>query len=150
MTNGNPIKIALQASTGTLGSFMQDWLKFPTGDGTWATCKAEIKGRFGEVVDDSHAQKLLSQFKQGRANVQVYSTRLLELAQDAWTPQELKLLAIQKILTNHFIDGLTDKHLSYEVLKAMQHKPKLFRTAVDKAVESQNLKIRHSLRKHPV
>ena len=76
-TGGSPVKIALNSASGVLCTFMTDWDKtHPNDDGCWDLCKKEIKGRFGAVVDQTHAQRLLYHYEQGRQNIQVYATRL--------------------------------------------------------------------------
>lgn len=133
--------IAYQASKGPVSDFLKRYLD-QHADHNWGQIKAELKGRFGEVVDSQYALLLLRKVKQTPSEtVQVYAERLLAIGEDAFDGQDQG--AVQRQLVGYFIDGLFLDSLK---LKVMRENPDNFHAAVNIATREQNLRKRFQLR----
>lgn len=133
--------IAYQASRGPVSDFIKRYME-NHGDHTWVQIKAELKLRFGEVVDAQHARLLLRRVRQKPfETVQVYAERMLNLGEDAF--EGLDQRAVQAELIGYFVDGLRENPLK---LKIMRENPADFQAAVAVATREQNLYKRFQLR----
>ena len=117
-------------------------IDFP--DESWGDFKKELTARFGEIIDVQHACTLLRQIRQKPdENVQLFSERLLALAEDAYGDQEGGIQRYGREIIGIFIDGLTHDYIR---LKLMRENPTNFPTAVRSALAEQNLRKRFTLR----
>lgn len=133
--------IAYQSSKGPVSDFLKRFLE-QNDTANWDRIKAELRGRFGEVVDCQYALLLLRKVKQGQSEpVQVYAERLLALAEDAFEGQPQD--AAQRQLVGYFIDGLCSDNLKLKVMRANSD---TFADAVTVATREQNLQKRFVLR----
>ena len=131
--------IAYQASTGPVSDFLKRYLAANQAD-TWF--KAELRHRFGEVVDCQHALLLLRRVKQKSGeSIQVFAERLLALGEEAFEGQGQN--AVQTQLIGYFIDGLYQDSMKMKVMRA---NPQTFNDAVRVATNEQNLRKRFQLR----
>ncbi len=140
LSNTAPLDMAYMASKDHVSTFLGKYKEVNKG---WTACKEELKAWFGQVVDKHHAQQLLTRCRQGRLNVQMYSQKLEELAQDVWSQSELQSTVAQRQLLNIFIEGLTNPAIRK---KLMRSRAASFHEAVKLATEEQNLEIRFNLR----
>ena len=133
--------VAYQSSKGPVSDFLKRHLDNNAVQ-NWDQIKAELKSRFGEVVDSQHALLLLRKVKQKpQETIQVYAERLLNLGEDAFEGQDNN--AMQRQLVGYFIDGL---HHDYMKMKVMRENPNTFNDAITAATREQNLRKRFQLR----
>lgn len=72
--------------------------------------------RFGKITDSQHALTILRSVKQKPGeNIQQYAERLMSLSEVAYNGANNA--AIEKQLTEIFIDGLKDDHLKLKLLR---------------------------------
>jgi len=105
-----------------------------------------LKRRFAEITDSQQAMAMLRKTKQRETeSVQIYSERLLQVAEDAY-PQtdEANSEVIQQQLVNAFGYGLCFDYLKMKVLR---EDPKTSEDAVQVTMKEQNLRKRFQLRK---
>ena len=81
--------MALKTAKGSVSTFLQRYLRTnPTA--TWEVVKKELKSRFAEITDSSHAFDMLKKLKQEKnERVQVYGERLLALAEETYKGTDL-------------------------------------------------------------
>ena len=133
--------VAYQSSSGPVSDYLKRHLE-ANARHTWEEVKAELKTRFGEVVDSQHALLLLRRVRQKSSEpIQVYAERLLALGEDAFEGQGDA--AIQRQLVGYFIDGLSQDYMK---MKVMRENPDTFNDAVRVATSEQNLRKRFQLR----
>ena len=117
---------------------------------SWKKIKDHMTKRFAEITDPQQAMAVLRKVRQkSDESVQMYSERLLRVAEDAYPPNtqetdEARKL-VQKQLVDIFCDGLFHDYLRMKVLRA---DPSTFSEAVDIAMKEQNLRKRFNLRSH--
>ena len=117
---------------------------------SWKDLKKLMTKRFGEITDESEAMAVLRRIRQGPSeSVQMYSERLLRVAEDAY-PQSCQVdkyscELVQKQLLDIFCDGLFYDYLRMKVMRANS---KTFAEGVDVAIQEQNLRKRFNLRSH--
>ena len=138
-TNDRKIMFAFQRAEGVVSDFIQRFLDAePLGSRhrTWETLKGQLATRFAEVTDPQYALTLLRRVKQERnESVPVYGERMLALAQDAFTANDLAQLAIQRQLIALFVDGLLYDNLK---LKMIREDPNTFEDALLAATREQS------------
>lgn len=142
--SGEKLKLlAYETSIDGASDFMQRFFE-ANPEATWERVKTELKLRFAEIQDPQYAFSLLRNIKQKEGeNVQIYATRLLELAEDAYVFRQDDLPMIEKQLIGYFTDGLAYGYLR---MKIMRDNPATFQDAVNIASNEQNLRIRFNLR----
>ena len=141
--------IAYQTSTGSVCDFIKRYLEtLGTEDDTpsWEDLKKLLKNRFAEITDAQQAMALLRKTKQkDTESVQIYSERLLQVAEDAYPDiQEDNKALVQRQLVDAFVDGLAFEYLK---MKVMREDPKTLEDAISVAMKEQNLRKRFNLRK---
>ncbi|XP_060575694.1 uncharacterized protein LOC132733112 [Ruditapes philippinarum] len=135
--------IAYQSCRGPVSDFIHRYLTAHPNN-TWAQLRTELTNRFSEISDPQHALRLLRDIKQGRhESVQIYSERLLTLAEDAFAGQQGGLAAVERHLISYFVDGLFYEYLQY---KCLRDSPQTLQAAITSAVNEQNIRKRFSLR----
>ena len=136
--------ITLQTSQGPVADFIARWINdHPTQP--WATLKAELQSRFGDIKDRSMAFSLLRRVQQERGeSVQIYAERRLAIAEDAFQGQDQADLAvIERQLVGFITDGLAFDYLK---MKVVRENPDRLQAAVHIAMTEQNLRRKFSLR----
>lgn len=137
------IMVAFQTSKGPVSGYVERFT-VAQPDSTFDELKRELARRFAEISDAQHALSLLRQVKQKPGeNIQVYAERLLILAENAYPGPGNP--AVERQLTEIFIDGLRDDHLK---LKLMRDRPATLQGAITAATTEQNLRKRVSMT-HP-
>ena len=139
------------ACSGLVGDFVQRYIEECQTDKvppSWSDLKTLMTKRFSEVQDSQYAMALLRRIRQGpNETVQLYSERLLRVAEDAYPlsdqDHESSKVLVQKQLIDIFCDGLFHDFLRYKVLR---EDPKTFAAAVEIAMKEQNLRKRFNLR----
>lgn len=136
-------QLAFSTSTGYVSDSIQRRLKkFP--DETWDSLKGELNARFGMVSDAHFAGTMLRKLRQKYdENIQVFSERLLSLAEETYGDLPGGIEAHERELLGIFIDGIRSNSIR---LKLMRENPDCFATAVKSATKEQNLRLRFSLR----
>ena len=128
-------KLAYQTATGPLSNYIESFMS-SLPDASWGDLKTQIKTRFGEIVDKSHALKLLRKIKQKpHEGIQSYAERIAELARDAFPEADLNQPAYSDQLIEIFTDGLTSNIV---VKKVIRSKPATISDAVDTAQREYN------------
>jgi hypothetical protein len=129
--------IAYQTSKGAVSGFIQRYLTSYPGN-TFAQLRQELASRFGEISDAQHALTLLRSVKQKSGeNIQLFAERLFLLADEAY--HGANNAAIERQMTEIFIDGLKDEHLK---LKLLRERPDTLNAAITSATLEQNLRKR--------
>ena len=142
-------RIALMTCTGTVGDFVKrylDEIESKGGTPDWPHLKRLMKKRYGEITDNQRAMTELRKIKQmSEESVQLYSERLLRLAEDAYSApfDEREFKLVQKQLVDIFCDGLCHDYLR---MKVMRCDPQIYEEAVEIAMKEQNLRTRFNLR----
>ena len=103
-----------------------------------------------EITDESEAIAVLRRIRQGPdESVQMYSERLLRVAEDAYPPScqadKSGYDLVQRQLLDIFCDGLFHDYLRMKVMRANS---KTFEEAVEIAMQEQNLRKRFNLRSY--
>ena len=75
--------------------------------------------------------------------MQLFSERLLELAEDAWPDQSLTTSTVERQLIEIFVDGISENSIARKIIR---EGPANLQTAVRVAVNEQNLNTRFALR----
>ena len=133
--------VADQSSHGPVNDFLKRYLS-ANRNHSWDQIKQELKIRFGEVIDSQHALLMLRRIKQSKGeSIQVYTERLLTLAEDAFKGQDDAL--VQCRLIGYFIDRLL---FDFMKMKVMRDNPSTFNDAVKSATGEQNLRKRFTHR----
>ena len=142
-------RIVLMTCTGTVGDFVKRYLDETESSGStpdWPHLKKLMQKRYAEITDNQQAMTLLREIKQTPVeSVQLYSERLLKLAEDAYpTPfDERENKLVQKQLVDIFCDGLCHDYLRMKVMRSDPHN---YEEAVEIATKEQNLRKRFHLR----
>ena len=140
--------IAYQTSSGSVSDFIKRYIDSVEniGDLSWEDLKKLLRQRFAGITDSQQAMDLLRKTRQGdNESVQIYSERLLQVAEDAYpNAQEADKAIVQQQLVNAFCDGLAFDYLK---MKVMREDPKTLEDAVRVAMREQNLRKRFNLRK---
>ena len=130
--------VAYQASKGPVSDFLKRYMDAHQDHG-WDRIKGELRIRFGEIINRQHALLLLRKVKQKVGeSVQVYSERLIELAEDANDGNNM-----EATLIGYFIDGLLHDYLK---MKVMRDNPQTLNAAIEVATAEQNIRKRFNLR----
>lgn len=140
--------IAFQTSAGSVGDFIKRYIESMEEEGvlSWDDLKKLLRQRFAEITDSQQAMALLRKTKQkDTESVQIYSERLLQVAEDAYPDaQDDDRGIVQQQLVNAFCDGLAYDYLK---MKVMRENPQTLEDAVRLAMREQNLRKRFNLRK---
>ncbi|KAK3108899.1 hypothetical protein FSP39_018195 [Pinctada imbricata] len=142
-------RIVLMTCKGTVGDFVKRYLEEIESEGEipdWTNLKRLMQKRYAEITDNQRAMTELRKIKQTpEESVQLYSERLLRLAEDAYTApfDETEYAFIQKQLVDIFCDGLFYDYLRMRVLRC---DPRGYDEAVEIAMKEQNLRKRFNLR----
>ena len=97
----------------------------------------ELKARFSDIIDCQHSLQVLRNTRQRQGDtVQVYTERLLGLAEQAWPDDPLSAPLIQSQILDIFIDGLQNSQIARKVLRDA---PTSVAQATKIAVDKQNL-----------
>ena len=85
---------------------------------TWAQTREAFYERFSDYVDAQIAQQKLKKIKQERKQgLHSFAQKVLELAREAYTPDELNNPIVVRELKNIFIDGLRDHRTAQHLIK---------------------------------
>ena len=137
--------------TGSVADFVQRFMDEYQTAGvppSWKDLKKLMTKRFCEITDESEAMVVLRRIRQGPSeSVQMYSERLLRVAEDAY-PQSCQVdkyscELVQKQLLDIFCDGLFHDYLRMKVMRANS---KTFAEGIEVAIQEQNLRKRFNLR----
>ena len=139
--------------TGPVADFVQRFMDEYQTEGlppSWKVLKKLMTKRFGEITDESEAMAVLRRIRQGPdESAQMYSERLLRVAEDAYPPlcqaDKSGFDLVQRQLLDIFCDGLFHDYLRMKVMRANS---KTFQEAVEVAMQEQNLRKRFNLRSH--
>ena len=133
--------IAYQTSTGSVCDFIRRYLDTLDEEPSWNDLKKLLKQRFAEVTDAQQAMALLRKTRQTDSeSVQIFSERILQVAEDAYPKIETKDKSlVQQQLINAFIDGLSSDYIK---MKVMRDDRKTFEEAVNIAMKEHNLRKR--------
>ena len=144
-------RIAYVTCSGSVEPFIRRYLEECEKESelpTWSELKQLLQKRFGDVSDPNSAMAMLRKMRQTpEENVQIFSERFLRIAEDAYPlscrNDEPTRKMIEKQLVDIFCDSL---YYDYLRLKVMREDPKDFETAVNIAMNEQNLRKRFYLR----
>lgn len=147
MNNEDIPKIAYVTCKGSVGDFIKRYLTEIEASGelpSWNDLKQFLKNRFAEITDSQHALAIMRKMRQNsNESVQIFAERILQVAEDAYTSENLEHEIIQKQLVDIFTDGLSFDFLRMKVLR---ENPKTLENAVQVAMREQNLRKRLALR----
>lgn len=130
-------KLAYRTATGAVSDFINRWLN-ANPLGLWVDLKAEIAARFGEFSDTQHCLTLLRKNKQRKdENIQVYSERVLSMAEEAFSGQFAAIAIQQNDLVSQ--DNVVSERLS----KIVDKKSEIFTTLsqLQKALREQHAQL---------
>ncbi|BFZ00708.1 hypothetical protein BsWGS_03747 [Bradybaena similaris] len=135
--------VAYQSSRGGVSDFLKRrGEEFP--EDTWVQVKTELARRFAEITDGQHAFTVLKSVKQKSGeSVQMYSEKLIALAEDAFVGQDMSNDCIDKLLIGFFVDGLQHNSLKFKLLR---ENPSTLGAAIETALKEENLMRRYQLR----
>ena len=142
-------RIVLMTCSGSIADFVKRYLDEVAKKGDppiWPHLKKLMQKRFAEITDPQQAMAVLRRIRQKPdESVQLYSERLLRIAEDAYpTPyDERDHHLVQKQLIDIFCDGLCFDYLRMKVLR---ENPDSFEKALEIAMREQNLRKRFNLR----
>ena len=136
--------VAYQTATGVVSDFIGRFLEEERfEDRSWATLKAQLRLRFGEIQDEQHALVLLQKLRQKQKETcAVYGERIFILAKDAF-PDDMELPPVQRQLVSIFTDGVCDKNVKMKVLRKS---PPTLQEAITIANDEEVLRKRFELR----
>lgn len=147
MNNEDIPKIAYVTCKGSVGDFIKRYLTEIEASGelpSWNDLKQFLKNRFAEITDSQHALAIMREMRQNsNESLQIFAERILQVAEDAYTSENLEHEIIQKQLVDIFTDGLSFDFLRMKVLR---ENPKTLENAVQVAMREQNLRKRFALR----
>lgn len=130
-----------------MGDFIKRYLTEIEASGelpSWNDLKQFLKNRFAEITDSQHALAIMRKMRQNsNESVQIFAERILQVAEDAYTSENLDHEIIQKQLVDIFTDGLSFDFLRMKVLR---ENLKTLENAVQVAMREQNLRKRFALR----
>ena len=144
-------RIAYVTSTGSVELFIKRYLEQQENDfemAKWSELKVLLQKRFGDVSDPQQAMAILRKIQQKPdESIQIFSERFLRVAEDAYPPSACSNETARKILEKQLVDIFCDSlHYDYLRLKVMREDPQEFETAVNIAINEQNLRKRFYLR----
>ena len=127
--------IAFQSSSGPVSDCILRFLgQDPQPD--WPTLREQLRQRFGEAQDMAQALAKLRRMRQGKSEtVQVFSERIVDMANDAFPGENLDNPLIARQLVEVFIDGLLQPSVARRLIK---DPPGQFREAVRRAAAEQD------------
>lgn len=135
--------VAFQSSRGSVSDFLKRRGEDLPGE-TWAQLKIELARRFAEITDAQYAFTVLKSVRQkANESVQMYSEKLIGLAEEAFVGQDMSSDCIDKLLIGFFVDGLQQNSLKYKLLR---ENPATLGAAIETALKEENLMRRYQLR----
>ena len=135
--------IAYQTAEGPVSDFIQRYSQ-QNDNVPWDNLKRGLTTWFADITDAQHAMFVLRRTKQKAAEtVQLFSERLLELAEDAWPGQSLTTSTVERQLIEMFVDGISENSIARKIIR---EGPANLQTTVRVAVNEQNLNTRFALR----
>lgn len=138
--------IAYQTSLGPAGDYIKRYLDEKDENNqhaSWDELLPRLTARFAEISDKHVAFAALRQIKQKPTEtVQIFSERLLSLAEDAY-PQPQDRAVVEHQLINIFIDGISQPYVKMRILR---DDPRTFEQAVESAIREVNIRKRFSFR----
>lgn len=141
MNNEDIPKIVYVTCKGSVGDFIKRYLTEIEASGelpSWNDLKQFLKNRFAEIIDSQHALAIMRNMRQNsNESVQIFAERSLQVAEDAYTSENLEHEIIQKQLVDIFTDGLSFDFLRMKVLR---ENPKTFENAVQVAMREEILR----------
>ena len=151
LTDEDIPRIAHITSSGSVELFIRRYLEEKENDflnPTWSDLKQILQKRFADVSDSGQAMAMLRKNRQKPdESVQIFSERFLRIAEDAYPPSacsnETARQVVEKQLVDIFCDSLYYDHLR---IKVMREDPQDFESAVNIAMNEQNLRKRFQLR----
>ena len=151
LTDEDIPRIAYITSSGSVELFIRRYLEEKENDflnPTWSDLKQILQNRFADVSDSGQAMAMLRKIRQKPdESVQIFSERFLLIAEDAYPPSacsnETARQVVEKQLVDIFCDSLYYDHLRIKVMREDQQD---FESAVDIAMNEQNLRKRFQLR----
>lgn len=143
MNNEDIPKIAYVTCKGSGGDFIKRYLTEIEASGelpSWNDLKQFLKNRFAEITDSQHAFAIMRKMRQNsNESVQIFAERILQVAEDTYTSENLDLEIIQKQWVDIFTDGLSFDFLRMKVLRENSN---TLENAVQVAMREQNLRKR--------
>ena len=144
-------EIAYVTSTGSVELFIKRYLEQKENEfelPRWSELKGLLQKRFADTSDPAQAMAILRKIKQKPdESVQIFSERFLRIAEDAYPSAACENEAARKILEKQLVDIFCDSlYYDYLRLKVMREEPRDFESAVNIAMNEQNLRKRFYLR----
>lgn len=94
MNNEDIPKIAYVTCKGSVGDFIKRYLTEIEASGelpSWNDLKQFLKNRFAEITDSQHALAIMRKMRQNsNESVQIFAERILQVAEDAYTSENLE------------------------------------------------------------
>ena len=135
--------IVYSASAGPASDFIERYLN-ANPNATWQDLKAELRARFGEVIDQAQAVRLLRKVTQKNSEtIQSFYERILELARDTFVNADLNQPAYAIQLIDIFTDGLRDNDIARHVIR---QQPATLPNALTAAMNEQAMQKRFQTR----
>ena len=102
---------------------------------SWPEILDTMNTRFSDLADTQYALQTLKRLKQKEGeNVQAFSERMLELAEEAFPPADMNHNMVQRQLVDIFIDGVKDNSIAKRLIRMG---PATLQAAVRVALEEQ-------------
>lgn len=135
--NENRLKfIAYQTSSGPVSTFINRYC-IDHQDCTWQNFKQELHSKFGDIVDASHALRMLRKLKQKPGEtIQTFVENILDLANDAFPNVDLNQVPYSNQLIDIFTDGLISNTLARLVIR---NSPENLDAAVTLVINENNM-----------
>ena len=131
--------IVYSASAGPTSDFIERYLS-TNRNATWENSKAELRTRFGEVVQQAQAARLLRKITWRNAEtIQSLYERILELSRDAFVNADLNQPAYAIQIIDIFSDGLHVNNITHHVI---QQQPATLPNAFTAAMNEQSMQRR--------
>ena len=101
----------------------------------WDEINAKMTARFSDLADTQYALQALKRIKQKEGEkIQAFQEQMLELAEEAFPPNEIGHQIIQQQLVDIFIDGVRDNHVAKRLIR---NSPATLQAAAHVAAEEQ-------------
>ena len=111
----------------------------------WDEINVKMTARFSDLADTQYALQALKRIKQKEGeNIQAFQERMLELAEEAFPPNEIRQQIIQRQLVDIFIDGVRDNHVAKRLIR---NSPATLQAAARVAAEEQVTTRQYALRR---
>jgi hypothetical protein len=110
-------KIAFQTSIDPMKTYIRTRIETYPGE-LWEEFIKDVKTRYGRKADIYGAGRRLEESKQTtQESTRIFSDRLLMLAKEAYTEEEMASGIIQRQLVNIFIDGLREDRIKSKIIR---------------------------------